>query len=103
MHDRIVEMGENIVRREHPDEPNKRSRLWVREEIEHVLADNSGSEVARCTCLYNAPGIVLKALGNMKNLRCLIAYDGECYNDDCGRIDEAHEYFPNSLRYINCS
>ncbi|KAJ0444366.1 putative TIR domain, P-loop containing nucleoside triphosphate hydrolase [Helianthus annuus] len=101
MHDRIVEMGENIVRREHPDEPNKRSRLWVREEIEHVLADNSGSEAARCTCLYNAPGIVLKALGNMKNLRCLIAYDGECYNDDCGRIDEAHEYFPNSLRYIN--
>ncbi|XP_022019969.2 TMV resistance protein N-like [Helianthus annuus] len=100
MHDRIVEMGENIVHREHPDEPNKRSRLWVREEIEHVLADNSGSEAARCTCLYNAPGIVLKTLGNMKNLRCLIAYDGECYNDDCGRIDEAHEYFPNSLRYI---
>ncbi|KAD4982649.1 hypothetical protein E3N88_19320 [Mikania micrantha] len=33
-------MGENIVRREHPDEPSKHSRLWVAEEIEHVLAND---------------------------------------------------------------
>ncbi|MFS7889348.1 hypothetical protein Hanom_Chr00s000003g01605891 [Helianthus anomalus] len=38
MHDHLVEMGKNIVRREHPDEPNKHSRLWIEEEIEHVMA-----------------------------------------------------------------
>ncbi|KAF5808396.1 putative TIR domain, P-loop containing nucleoside triphosphate hydrolase [Helianthus annuus] len=37
MHDHIEEMGKNIVRRLHPDEPNKHSRLWIQEEIENVL------------------------------------------------------------------
>nr|GEW41843.1 Toll/interleukin-1 receptor (TIR) domain-containing protein [Tanacetum cinerariifolium] len=37
MHDHIEEMGKNIVRREHPDEPNKHSHLWIEEEIEDIL------------------------------------------------------------------
>ncbi|KAL8239886.1 hypothetical protein R6Q59_016453 [Mikania micrantha] len=40
MHDHIEEMGRNIVRRLHPDEPNKHSRLWVKDEIEEILANN---------------------------------------------------------------
>ncbi|GKD14034.1 Toll/interleukin-1 receptor domain-containing protein [Tanacetum coccineum] len=37
MHDHTEEMGKNIVRREHPDDPNKHSRLWIKEEIEDIL------------------------------------------------------------------
>ncbi|KAI3703058.1 hypothetical protein L6452_28813 [Arctium lappa] len=40
MHDHIEEMGMNIVRRLHPDEPNKHSRLWIDEEIKDILANN---------------------------------------------------------------
>lgn len=40
MHDHIEEMGKNIVRRMHPDEPNKHSRLWIDEEIEDILAND---------------------------------------------------------------
>uniref|UniRef100_A0A251SL00 Putative toll/interleukin-1 receptor (TIR) domain-containing protein n=1 Tax=Helianthus annuus TaxID=4232 RepID=A0A251SL00_HELAN len=40
MHDHIEEMGKNIVRREHRNDPTKHSRLWVQEEIEYVLAND---------------------------------------------------------------
>ena len=40
MHDCIQEMGRNIVRRLHPDDPSKHSRLWIREEIEDILAND---------------------------------------------------------------
>ncbi|GKG59087.1 hypothetical protein Tco_0602796, partial [Tanacetum coccineum] len=41
MHDHIEEMGKNIVRREHPDEPNKHSQLWIKEEIEDILDNDT--------------------------------------------------------------
>uniref|UniRef100_A0A251UVE8 Putative leucine-rich repeat domain, L domain-like protein n=1 Tax=Helianthus annuus TaxID=4232 RepID=A0A251UVE8_HELAN len=87
MHDHVEEMGKNIVRRLHPDEPNKHSRLWIQEEIEDVLDDDLGSEAARCIRLKLTPDLVLEGLGNMKKLRCLI-------------IDEVSLYFPNALRYL---
>ncbi|KAJ0925054.1 putative P-loop containing nucleoside triphosphate hydrolase, leucine-rich repeat domain superfamily [Helianthus annuus] len=71
MHDHIEEMGKNIVRRLHPDEPNKHSRLWIQEEIEYVLNNDLGSEATRCIRLKVTPDIVLEGLGNMKKLRCL--------------------------------
>ena len=37
----LREMGRNIVRQESPDEPGKRSRLWLYEDIEHVLKNNT--------------------------------------------------------------
>ncbi|XP_076950250.1 uncharacterized protein LOC143623168 [Bidens hawaiensis] len=40
MHDHLVEMGMDIVRREYRNEPHKHSRLWVQWEIEQVLANN---------------------------------------------------------------
>ncbi|KAJ0794887.1 putative P-loop containing nucleoside triphosphate hydrolase, leucine-rich repeat domain superfamily [Helianthus annuus] len=103
MHDHIEEMGKNIVRRLHPDEPNKHSRLWIQEEIEDVLDNDLGSEATRCICLQLTPDIVLEGLGNMKNLRCLIVdhnYDDKD-RDDLVKIDEVSQYFPNALRYLN--
>ncbi|GJU18580.1 Toll/interleukin-1 receptor domain-containing protein [Tanacetum coccineum] len=55
----IEEMGKNIVRRLHPDEPNKHSRLWIDEEI--IVAND----------LENHPYLTNEGLGNMKRLRVL--------------------------------
>ncbi|KAM0066227.1 putative TIR domain, P-loop containing nucleoside triphosphate hydrolase [Helianthus debilis subsp. tardiflorus] len=103
MHDHIEEMGKNIVRRLHPDEPNKHSRLWIQEEIEDVLDTDLGSESTRCISLRRTPNIVLESLGNMKNLRCLIVdhhhMDNVC-RYDLVKIDEVGQYFPNALRYL---
>ncbi|KAJ0540714.1 putative TIR domain, P-loop containing nucleoside triphosphate hydrolase [Helianthus annuus] len=39
LHDHIVEMGMSIVRRVHPEEPNRHRRLWIKEEIEDILVN----------------------------------------------------------------
>ncbi|KAM5549848.1 TMV resistance protein N-like [Rosa sericea] len=44
MHDLLQEMGWEIVRRESPKEPGKRSRLWSHEEIHNMLKQNKGTE-----------------------------------------------------------
>ncbi|KAJ0794708.1 putative TIR domain, P-loop containing nucleoside triphosphate hydrolase [Helianthus annuus] len=103
MHDHIEEMGKSIVRRLHPDEPNKHSRLWIQEEIEDVLDNDLGSEATRCISLKLTPDIVLEALGNMKKLRCLIVdhkYEDKD-RDDLVKVDEVSQYFPNALRYLD--
>ncbi|KAD4982646.1 hypothetical protein E3N88_19317 [Mikania micrantha] len=103
MHDHIVEMGENIVRRMHPDEPSKHSRLWVQEEIKHVLANDLGTEATRCMSLeVTTDGIVLESLKKMKKLRCLIiGYTVLVLYSYHVKIDEAPQYFPNSLQYLS--
>lgn len=40
MHDLIQKMGWEIVRKENPEEPGKRSRLWLCKDIHPVLANN---------------------------------------------------------------
>ena len=46
MHDMLQEMGKNIVIRESNNDVGKRSRLWLQEDIDHVLTKNKVS-----TCL----------------------------------------------------
>ncbi|CAI9282564.1 unnamed protein product [Lactuca saligna] len=73
MHDHIVEMGRNIVRRLHPNKPHKHSRLWINEEIEDILANELGTKATRCirsTMTFNLD-IAIKGLGKMKKLRSL--------------------------------
>ena len=41
MHDLLREMGKEIIRRTSPKEPGKRSRLWMQEDISHILAKHS--------------------------------------------------------------
>ena len=41
MHNLLGEMGRNIVHQESPDEPGKCSRLWLYEDVEHVLKNNT--------------------------------------------------------------
>ncbi|KAM4088365.1 hypothetical protein ACJW30_07G064700 [Castanea mollissima] len=42
-HDLLEDMGKEIVRRESPEEPGKRSRLWFHEDVRHVLEENKGT------------------------------------------------------------
>nr|GEX74401.1 disease resistance protein (TIR-NBS-LRR class) family [Tanacetum cinerariifolium] len=110
MHDHIEEMGKNIVRREHRDEPNKHSRLWISEEIEDILTNDMVTEETRCLKLNKSSvnaRIVMKGLGKMEKLRYLevdfgyFGSDGECFGSDL-KLNEATQYFPNSLKYLKC-
>ncbi|PWA67330.1 toll/interleukin-1 receptor (TIR) domain-containing protein [Artemisia annua] len=112
MHDHIEEMGKNIVRREHPNEPNKHSRLWINKEIEDILANGKGTESTRCLKLTESntnARIVMKGLGKMKNLRYLqvnfayFDFTARCLNLKKSRyLNDTSQYFPNSLRYLKC-
>ncbi|KAL9330285.1 hypothetical protein ACSQ67_005288 [Phaseolus vulgaris] len=51
MHDLIQEMGKEIVRKECPQHPGKRSRLFNAEEICEVLRKNKGSDAIQCISL----------------------------------------------------
>ncbi|GKB35055.1 disease resistance TIR-NBS-LRR class family protein, partial [Tanacetum coccineum] len=101
MHDHIEEMGKNVVRRSHLEEPKKHSRLWIKEEIEDILANDMGTKATRCLKLKTTGignlRISKKGLGKMKKLRYLevnVPYcDFEC---------DASQYFPNSLKYLVC-
>ncbi|PWA35258.1 disease resistance protein (TIR-NBS-LRR class) [Artemisia annua] len=107
MHDHIEEMGKNIVRRSHPDEPNKHSRLWINEEIEDILANDMGTKATRCLKLNKSRGnarIVMKGLGKMKKLRYLevnFAYYDLVSDAEC--LDDTSQYLANSLKYLKCS
>ncbi|GJZ91596.1 Toll/interleukin-1 receptor domain-containing protein [Tanacetum coccineum] len=114
MHDHLEEMGRNIVRRSHPDDPNKHSRLWISEEVEHILTNNLGTRVTKCLS-FSSPGfnaeIAIKGLAKMKDLRFLdidtfiIHYDFDdevspflpCLNR---KFDKVNQYLPTSLRFM---
>ncbi|BAU03413.1 hypothetical protein VIGAN_UM101100 [Vigna angularis var. angularis] len=83
MHDLIQEMGQEIVRKECPQYPGKRSRLWKADEINEVLKKNKGSDAIQGILLdlTKIKEVIVhgQALRKMDNLRMLILYD--CY--DC--------------------
>nr|XP_023892973.1 TMV resistance protein N-like [Quercus suber] len=75
MHDLLQDMGQDIVRRESPKEPGRRSRLWIYKDIIHVLKNNTGTEVVEGIML-NLPiqkveHLSAEAFSKMKNLRLL--------------------------------
>ncbi|PWA52817.1 disease resistance protein (TIR-NBS-LRR class) [Artemisia annua] len=108
MHDQIQEMGKNIVRRSHPVEPNKHSRLWIEEEIGEILANDLGTE-ATYSIIVDSPVklssvIVTHSFRSMKNLRILhmaSELDDDYDYDYEVKIDQAHQNFPNALRVLS--
>ena len=50
MHDLLQELGKEIVRRESPKELGGRSRLWVKEDVLHVLKHNIVSRLCTILC-----------------------------------------------------
>ncbi|KAL4586069.1 hypothetical protein LXL04_010700 [Taraxacum kok-saghyz] len=106
MHDRVVELGKNIVRQSHPHEPNKHNRLWIEEEIEELFYDDEGTEASTCIGLELypkelSPDFIINGLGNLNKLRYLFlnGKHDDCFPSDW-KFDESKQYFPNSLQYL---
>ncbi|PWA66773.1 toll/interleukin-1 receptor (TIR) domain-containing protein [Artemisia annua] len=107
MHDHIEEMGKNIVRRENPNKPEMHSRLWIKEEIEDILANGSGTQATtQCIKLF-APGglnyeILMKGLANMKELRFLYVVSPFVSFEEVRKwkFDEDSLHLPNALRFL---
>ncbi|KAI3518124.1 hypothetical protein L1887_06526 [Cichorium endivia] len=106
MHDHIEEMGRNIVRRLHPLEPMRHSRLWIRGEIEDILANDLVSEETRAIEINTIPRldednlyaqILAKGFGNMKKLRFLYMVSQTI---DLFAEVKVGQNFPNTLRFL---
>ncbi|CAH1444349.1 unnamed protein product [Lactuca virosa] len=105
MHDHIEEMGRNIVRRLHPDKPEKHSRLWIHDEIKDILANDLGTKATRYIIFQLRGGnfeIVMKGLRKMKELRFL-HMSQDIMHAFCGerKYDNVSQYFPNALQYLH--
>ncbi|KAH9725730.1 ADP-ribosyl cyclase/cyclic ADP-ribose hydrolase [Citrus sinensis] len=99
MHDLLQEMGQQIVKRQSPKEPGKRSRLWKEEDVHHALTKNTGTEVVEGIQLdYSSRdndahlSASAKAFFNMTNLRMLTIGNVQ--------LPEGLEFLPNELRYL---
>ncbi|CAH1444350.1 unnamed protein product [Lactuca virosa] len=105
MHDHIEEMGRNIVRRLHPDKPEKHSRLWIDDEIKDILANDLGTKATRYIQFKLMGGnfeIVMKGLRKMKELRFLHMSQDIMHNfGGEWKYDNVSQYFPNALQYLH--
>ncbi|XP_040995190.1 TMV resistance protein N-like [Juglans microcarpa x Juglans regia] len=96
MHDLLQEMGQEIVRRESPEEPGRRSRLWLLEDALEMLSNNTGTNVVEGIVL-NLPfqkeeNLNAETFSKMKKLRLLkIRY---------GQLPEDLSYLSNELRLL---
>ncbi|KAF3954446.1 hypothetical protein CMV_020208 [Castanea mollissima] len=101
-------MGQEIVRREFPEEPSRRSRLWSYEDVLHVLTSNAGTEVVKGIML-NMPieakeHLSVEAFSKMTNLRFLkIGYVQPSQDLIRGPIQlpQGLNYLSNELRVID--
>ncbi|XP_024642338.2 disease resistance protein RUN1 [Medicago truncatula] len=103
LHDLIEDMGKEIVRRESPENPGKRTRLWAYEDIKKVFKENTGTSTIKIIHFQFDPWIEKKkdasdgkAFKKMKNLRTLIFSTPVCFS-------ETSEHIPNSLRVLEYS
>ncbi|KAL6128297.1 hypothetical protein ACLB2K_071652 [Fragaria x ananassa] len=99
MHDLIKEMGCEIVRQESHEEPGRRSRLWLPNDISHVFTNNKGTEAIEGIFLH-LPELEeadwnLEAFSKMCKLKLL-------YINNL-RLSAGPKYLPNALRFLNWS
>ncbi|XP_050378006.1 disease resistance protein RUN1-like [Argentina anserina] len=84
MHDLIEEMGKDIVYQESLGEPGERSRIWSKDEVNHILTDNTGTnKVIGINDIRRSSAISLnpKSFSEMKNLRYILM--GEYRKREC--------------------
>ncbi|ONH89967.1 hypothetical protein PRUPE_8G026800 [Prunus persica] len=99
MHDLIQEMAWEIVRQESFDKPGGRSRLWLHNDIDHVLTNNTGTEAIEGIVLrlheFEAAHWNPEAFTKMCKLRLLKINNL--------RLSLGPKYLPNSLRILEWS
>ncbi|KAJ0586431.1 putative TIR domain, P-loop containing nucleoside triphosphate hydrolase [Helianthus annuus] len=101
MHDLIQEMGHYIVRGEHPNNPEKHSRVWKREEIINMCFGDAtmeneiieAIEFDGYSCDHDQSSRFCKIVSNMKKLRWLNVGMG------VGEY-EGPNFLSNELQYI---
>ncbi|XP_031741455.1 LOW QUALITY PROTEIN: uncharacterized protein LOC101204365 [Cucumis sativus] len=97
MHDLIQEMGQKIVNEKFPDEPEKRSRLWLREDITRALSHDQGTEAIKGIMMdldeEGESHLNAKAFFSMTNLRILKLNNVH--------LSEEIEYLSDQLRFLN--
>nr|ABF81428.1 TIR-NBS-LRR-TIR type disease resistance protein [Populus trichocarpa] len=96
MHNLLQKMGKEIIRRESPEEPGRRSRLWTYKDVCLALMDNTGKEKVEAIFL-DMPGIKearwnMKAFSKMSRLRLL--------KIDNVQLFEGPEDLSNNLRFL---
>ncbi|KAG6676418.1 hypothetical protein I3842_15G150400, partial [Carya illinoinensis] len=98
MHDLLQAMGREIIRRESPKKPSKRSRLWNHEDIRKVLQDSTGLNKIEGILLDLPEGdevisLHSEAFQNMESLRVFI--------NRTARFSCAPNYLSNKLRVLD--
>ncbi|PPD93036.1 hypothetical protein GOBAR_DD10068 [Gossypium barbadense] len=108
MHDLLLQMGWDIVYNESPLEPERRSRLWIPDDIYDVLIENSGTKTLKGMLLdmSRIPKLELKAEAfvKMRKLKFLKFYLPSTF----GRVQMKSKILlpqgllslPNELRYL---
>ncbi|XP_004307886.1 PREDICTED: TMV resistance protein N-like [Fragaria vesca subsp. vesca] len=99
IHDSIRDMGCEIVRQESYEDPGRRSRLWLRNDIFHVFTKNTGTEAIEGILLYldnlEETDWNLETFSKMCKLKLLYIHNL--------RLSVGPKYLPNALRYLNWS
>ncbi|KAL6332030.1 hypothetical protein AAG906_020389 [Vitis piasezkii] len=75
MHDLVQQMGQEVVRQEHPKEPGKRSRLWDNKDVDSMLTRNTGTQAIEGLFVQSslASQISTNSFTKMNRLRLLKA------------------------------
>ncbi|XP_039168539.1 disease resistance protein RPV1-like [Eucalyptus grandis] len=98
MHDLIQFMGKNIVNQECRDDPRKRSRLWLFEDVQSILNEDTGPNVVKAIALdlptQKEMNISPNAFANMKKLRMLIFHKVRISSQGLVRV-------PTELRWFS--
>ncbi|KAJ0579302.1 putative TIR domain, P-loop containing nucleoside triphosphate hydrolase [Helianthus annuus] len=103
MHDVLEEMGHYIVREEHPNNPEKHSRLWINKEIKELCFKDERMEYDKTEAIIYKFGDsqdcdtswLCKIVSKMKKLRLLsVITDGDLENV------EGANFLSNELQYI---
>ncbi|GMY19118.1 TMV resistance protein N-like isoform X1 [Fagus crenata] len=98
MHDLLGEMGRYIVRQECPNEPGKRSRVWLYKDIDNILKKNTGTEVVQAIDVSSYPKREevdwnTEAFSKMYNLKFLRIRNIF--------LQKGPEHLPNDLRILD--
>ncbi|XP_020412386.1 TMV resistance protein N isoform X4 [Prunus persica] len=97
MHDLLEKLGKDIVHKESPSDPGKRSRLWFYKDVIQVLMESTGTRKIKSIMvkLPEPAEITLnpECFRNMVNLQIFINHHASL----CGDIN----YLPNALRFIH--
>ncbi|XP_056174772.1 disease resistance protein RPV1-like [Syzygium oleosum] len=119
MHDQLRDLGREIVRLENQKKPQKRSRLWIHEEVIDVLAHNKGTSKIEALRLgyYGGKSCRGEQFNKLPNLRflqvCGVQFTGDFQNllpqlrclqwEDCPSDFEVANFHPKKLIVLNLS